>query len=341
MEVRFGLQLPHDPVDLILKAAIFADKSGFNSVFTPDHLVGVGIKNWDAFEAFTLLAAISQQTGNVVLGTCVSDVLRKNPAVVAQSAITLDWLSKRDVVLGLGAGEGMNLVPYGISTKFLASKLEEGAEIIRKLLDGEVVNFNGKFFKMKNATIPKSKKKVKLWIAGNQKRTMLITAKYGDGWIPTASIGSKRYREGLRFIRENSNREIEPALFAYIVVDYEEEKARKMIELPAKFISLLSPLRNVFLEKAEINEKELPFPNLLEFAFNEENVKKVLEFARKIPFELVEERFIFGNPSQVIERLDEFVKAGVRHFVLTPLVQHHKYLDVAKLISEKVIPYFR
>lgn len=341
MEVRFGLQLPHDPVDLILKAALFADKNGFDSVFTPDHLIGVGIRNWDAFEAFTLLAAISQHTKNVVLGTCVSDVLRKNPAVVAQSAVTLDWLSKREVVLGLGAGEGMNLVPYGISTKFLVSKLEEGVKIIRKLLDGEIVNFNGRFFKMEKAMIPKPNKRVRLWIAGNQKRTMLITAKYGDGWVPTASMGSRRYKEGLKFIKKNSNREIEPALFAYIVVDEDEEKARKMIELPAKFISLLSPVRNVFLEKAGIDEKDLPFPNLLEFAFNEENVKKVLEFTKKIPFELVEERFIFGNPSQVIERLDEFIKAGVRHFVLTPLVQHHKYLDVAKLISEKIIPYFR
>ena len=341
MEIKFGLQLPHDPVDLILKAAIFADKNGFDSVFTPDHLVGVGIKNWDAFEAFTLLAAISQHTKNVVLGTCVSDVLRKNPAVVAQSAVTLDWLSNKDVVLGLGAGEGMNLVPYGISTKFMVSKLEEGANIIRMLIDGKTVNFNGRFFKMREAVIPKSSKKVKLWIAGNQMRTMLITAKYGDGWIPTASMGSKKYRDGLKFIRENSKREIEPALFAYILVDEDEKKAREMIELPAKFISLLSPVRSVFLQKIGIDERDLPFPNLLEFTFSKENVKKVLEFAKKIPFELVEDRFIFGSPTQVVERLDEFVKAGVRHFVLTPLVQHHRYLDVTRLIAEKIIPHFR
>jgi len=287
MEVRFGLQLPHDPVNLILKAAIFADKNGFDSVFTPDHLVGVGIRNWDAFEAFTLLAAISQHTKNVVLGTCVSDVLRKNPAVVAQSAVTLDWLSKKEVVLGLGAGEGMNLVPFGISTKFLASKLEEGAEIIRRLLDGEIVNFNGKFFNMGKAFIPKSNKKVKLWIAGNQKKTMLITAKYGDGWVPTASMGSKRYKEGLRFIKRNSNRKIEPALFTYIVVDEDEEKARKTIELPAKFISMLSPTRRLFLEKIGIDEKELPFPNLFDFAFNFESVKEVLEMAKKFHLSLL------------------------------------------------------
>lgn len=341
MEIKFGLQLPHNPTNLILKAAIFADKNGFNSVFGPDHLVGVGIKNWNAFEAFTLLAAISQHTKNVTLGTCVSDVLRKNPAVVAQSAVTLDWLSKKDVILGLGAGEGMNLVPYGISTKLVVSKLEEGANIVRKFLDGGVVNFKGKFFRMKDAMIPRANKKVKLWIAGNQRRTMLITAKYADGWIPTASMGSERYKECLKFIKELSKREIEPALFAYIVVDEDEDRARKTIELPAKLISLLSPLRKTFLEKVGIDEKDLPFPNLLEFTFNEENVKKVLEFANKVPFDLIEDRFIFGNPSQVVERLNEFVKAGVRHFILTPLVQHHKYLDVVRLIAERVIPQFR
>ncbi len=335
--IKFGIQLPQKPVDLVLNSAIYADKLGFDSIFTPDHLVGIGLKNWDAFEAFTLLAAISQHV-RIPIGTCVSDVLRKNPAVVAQSAITLDWLHNSEVVLGLGAGEGMNLVPYGISTKHLASKLEEGAKIIRDLIDGKVVNFSGKFFRMHNAFLPKPKKKIHLWIAGNQRKTAEIVSRYADGWVPTASMGPKKYKELLEFIKNKAPRPVTPALFAYIVIDKNADKARELIEIPAKFISLLSPTRDQFLERVGI---DVDFPDLFKFTFSKESVKRVLEVAKLLPFDLIEDRFIFGNPEQVIERLYDFVQAGVEHFVLSPLVQHNKYIETLKLISKDVIPYFR
>ncbi len=335
--IKFGIQLPQKPVELVLNSAIHAEKLGFDGVFTPDHLVGIGLRNWDAFEAFTLLAAISQHV-SIPIGTCVSDVLRKNPAVVAQSAITLDWLHRSEVVLGLGAGEGMNLVPYGISTKYLVSKLEEGAKIIRDLIDGKTVNFRGKFFQMQNAFLPKPKKKIQLWIAGNQPRTVEIVARFADGWVPTASMGPKRYKELLEYIESRASRPITHALFAYIVVDKNADKARELIEIPAKFISLLSPTRNQFLEKFGIN---VDFPDLFRFTFSEGSVKKVLEAAKLLPFEAIEDRFIFGNPEQVVERLHEFVQAGVEYFVLSPLVQHNKFVETLKLLSNDVLPYFR
>jgi len=346
--VRFGLQLPHDPIDLVLESAVLAEKLGFDSVFTPDHLVGIGIRQWDAFEAFTVLGAISKLTKRVKLGTCVSDVLRKHPAVIAQSAMTLDHLSGGRAILSLGAGEGMNLVPYGIPTNYLVSKLREGTEIIRRLLRGEEVTYNGKFFRLERAFVrPEPLSSLPIWIAGNSPKTMLLTAELGDGWIPTASMGPDGYRENLKKIREHarksgrSGEEIEAALFAYVVVEESYEEARKRIELPGRVVALLSPFRRRFLEKIGIDEDELGFPHLMEFAFNEDTVSRLLEWARRIPFEVVEDRYIFGSPDDVIDRLSRFAEAGARHFVLTPLVQHRHYLDTVRRIAKKVMPYFR
>jgi phthiodiolone/phenolphthiodiolone dimycocerosates ketoreductase len=346
--VRFGLQLPHDPIDLILESALLAEKLGFDSVFTPDHLVGIGIRQWDAFEAFTVLGAISKLTERVKLGTCVSDVLRKHPAVIAQSAMTLDHLSGGRAILSLGAGEGMNLIPYGIPTNYLVSKLEEGTEIIKKLLGGGEVTHNGRFFRLERAFIrPKPSGHIPVWIAGNSPKTMLLTAKLGDGWVPTASMGPEGYRENLRMIREHarksgrSGQEIEAALFAYIVVEDSYEEARKRIELPGRVVALLSPLRRKFLEKVGIDENELGFPHLMDFTFNENNVSKLLDWAKRIPFEIVEDRYIFGSPDDVIDRLSKFAEAGAQHFVLTPLVQHKYYLDTVRRIADKVMSYFK
>ncbi len=346
--IKFGIQLPHDPVELIFDSAVLAENLGFDSVFTPDHLVGIGIRQWDSFEAFTLLGGIAKVTDRVMLGTCVSDVLRKHPAVIAQSALTLDYISNGRVVVGLGAGEGMNLIPYGISAEWLVSKLEEGAEIVKRLLNEDEVTFEGKFFKLSKAFIrPKPFRKIPLWIAGNSPKTMIITAKFGDGWIPTVTMGEKGFRENLDFIRQNAKKfgrgedEIEPALFAYTVIDKTYDEARKIIELPGKVVALLSPFRKNFLERIEIDERELGFPNLMKFTFNSDSVRKLLEWAKKIPFEAVEDRYIFGSADDVTDRIAGFVDAGARHVVLIPLVQHRYYLKNVEMLGKRVLPYFR
>jgi phthiodiolone/phenolphthiodiolone dimycocerosates ketoreductase len=343
MGVKFGIQLPHDPVDIILKASLYADRNGFDSVFTPDHLVGIGIKNWSAYEAFTLLGAISQITKNVRIGTCVSDVLRKHPAVLAQSAVTLHDFSGGRAVLGLGAGEGMNILPYGIENKNLVSRLEEGLEVIKRLFEEERVNYEGKYFRLTNAFIM-PRKKVPIWVAGNSPRTMELTAIYGDGWIPTAGMGPRKYAENLKKIRkkaEELGRYVEAGVFAYVVVEREFDEALRKIELPAKLLSLMSPARKHFLEKAGVDTEKIEIPDLFGFTFNERQMEKAIRLAKELPFEVVKHRFIFGTPDDVIGRVEEFVSAGVEHFVFTPLVRHSDYVPTIRLLAEEVVSYFR
>ncbi|WP_456370860.1 LLM class flavin-dependent oxidoreductase [Geoglobus sp.] len=335
--VKIGIQLPHEPMELILRAGVYADRNGFDSVFSPDHLVGIGIRDFSCFEPFTVLGRLSSLTERVLLGTCVSDVVRRHPAQLLQSAVTLDVLSNGRAVLGIGAGEGMNLIPFGMDMRYSVSRLEEGLKVIRLLMEGEGVSFRGRFFSLRNASISPVRK-VKLWIAGNSPKTMELTAKYGDGWIPTATIGVHGYREALRKIREAGGLDVTPALFAYTVVAESHDEAREMIELPGKMIALLSPKRDEFLRKAGV---EVDFPDLLEFEFNRENVKRLIEAAKLVPFELVEERYIYGSPEDVIDKIERFISAGATHFVLTPLVRDVHYMDNLRLIAERVIPYLR
>jgi len=345
---RFGIQLPHDPKDLILKASIFADRNGFDSVFTPDHLVGIGIRNWSSYEAFTLLGAVSQVTTRVKLGTCVSDVLRRHPAVVAQFAVTLQDFSNGRAILGLGAGEGMNLIPYGIESEKLVSKLEEGLKVIKRLFKEEKIDFAGKYFKLSSAFIM-PKKRVPIWIAGNSPRTMELTAVFGDGWIPTAGMGAKKYGENLKEIRKlakklGRDQHIEAGVFAYVVVEESYDEAVKKIELPAKFLALMSPARKQFLSAAGVDVEKLErlgIPDLFEFTFSKARVRKAVELAKQIPFDAVKHRFVFGTAENVIAKIEEFLKAGAEHFVFTPLVRHSDYLPTIKRLAENVLPYFR
>ena len=334
--VKIGIQLPHEPMELILRAGVYADKNGFDSVFSPDHLVGIGMRDFSCFEPFTLLGRLSAVTERVMLGTCVSDVVRRHPAQLLQAAITLDFLSNGRAVMGLGAGEGMNLIPFGMDMRQAVSRLEEGLRVIRMLMNEERVNFSGRFFSMKNASIS-PRRQVRIWVAGNSPRTIELTARYGDGWIPTATIGFEGYRSALERIR-SVRRDVTPALFAYTVIARDGDTARKRIELPGKMIALLSPKRDEFLKRAGV---EVDFPDILTFEFNRENVERVIEVARDLPFELVEARYIYGSPDEVIGKIEKFISAGVEHFVLTPLVRHTHYMENLELLAENVIPYLR
>ena len=198
---KFGCQhgintsMRKDTVEDILNSAILSDRYGFDSVWVMDH-TNSHPDDSQVFEAWTMLGAIAMKTENVRLGTMVGDVLRKNPAVVAQSLLTLDKLSNGRACLGLGAGEGMNLTPYGIEFDKPVSRMEEGLIIIKKLLHAtkeEPANYKGKFFELQNAFLQlKSDPIPPIWIAANGIRTRGIVGRLGDGWIPTA-VTPKNY----------------------------------------------------------------------------------------------------------------------------------------------------
>ncbi len=89
----------------------------------------------------------------------VSDTQRIHPAKLAHTVATLAELSGGRVALGIGAGEAMNLVPFGIpfdSPKARVQQLEESIEVTRLLWRSnqeDPVSFDGEYFKLKNAWV--------------------------------------------------------------------------------------------------------------------------------------------------------------------------------------------
>lgn len=346
--VKFGLQLPLHPMDLILWSAVQAEEAGFDAVWTPDHLVGIGMKRFDAFEAWSVLTACAMLTNRVTLGTCVSDAHRHHPAVLAQHLMTLDVISKGRAILGLGAGEAMNLNPYGIDWEKPVTKMREGIVIIKRLLSEEKVDFKGRFFTLRKAFIlpkPVQRPHPPIYIAGNSEKTIKLTAELGDGWIP-AGLTPQKYREVLEKIRDLARAakrdpdKIEPCVFLYIVVHRDYERARRMAELPLKMLFMLSPKKREYLESIGYKGDVPNAGNLFNFEFNEENVERLLKAAEKIPFEIIEKRYLVGTPEMCIERIEEYIKAGCRHIILTPLVSRKYYCDMFDLICREVINYF-
>jgi alkanesulfonate monooxygenase SsuD/methylene tetrahydromethanopterin reductase-like flavin-dependent oxidoreductase (luciferase family) len=126
-------------------------------------------------EAWTILTAAAVSTKKVLLGTCVTDPHRYHPAVLAQRLATIDQLSDRRVMLGLGAGMAMNLERFGIRWNKSVSRLAEAVKIMRRLWAGEKFSYDGEFWKFKNVflQIKPIQSKVPIYFAANSPRMMI------------------------------------------------------------------------------------------------------------------------------------------------------------------------
>ena len=127
------------------------------SVMTPKY-VGAArlVPDTDAYlEPWTMLGnfAARNRFGRLRLGTAVTDVGRRNPAVTAQAAATLHLLTRGRAILGIGTGEREGNEPYGVDWSKPVARFEEAMATIRVLWNssGELVTRDSPFFPLHNA----------------------------------------------------------------------------------------------------------------------------------------------------------------------------------------------
>jgi F420-dependent oxidoreductase-like protein len=168
-----------------------ADDAGFSSLWVMDHfyqLPGLGGADDKMLEGYTLLGALAARTSKVTLGTLVTGVTYRNPALLAKEVTTLDIISSGRAVLGIGAawydveheGLGVDFPPVGERM----DRLEEAVQICRLMFTEERPSFEGRYYRIKearNLPPPVQPGGPKIMIGGSgPKRTLRAVAKYAD-----------------------------------------------------------------------------------------------------------------------------------------------------------------
>ncbi len=158
-QVRFGYTLMTEqsgPRELV-GYAVDAERAGFDFEVSSDHYSPWLTSQGHAPYAWTVLGAVAQATTRVELATYVTcPIQRYHPAVVAQKAATLQILSGGRFILGLGSGENLNEHVTGEGWPPVAQRqdmLEEAITVIRELLTGELVTWEGDYFRVDSARI--------------------------------------------------------------------------------------------------------------------------------------------------------------------------------------------
>lgn len=341
---KFGIKVPFYPLELIYESALLAEKNGFDSVWSADHVVAISTRYSESYSVWSILGALAVKTQRTLIGSSVSDPCRFHPAVLAQMAMTLSEISNHRFVLGIGAGEAQNVTPYGLNCDHPVGRLEESVRIIRGLLKGEEFSYEGKFFKTRRAIIrPKDEEKVKIWMAANSKRTLSLTGQMADGWLPLGAVFQPRaYQSALHSIQEtahNSGREsevVEPSLFVHMAMAKTENEARAMAEVPGKLI-LLGWAQDAFRDFQE-SIKDFDYKRLV---FNSETSGKLESLLNRLPSHPVQDRLIVGTPSQCLEKLDAYLKAGAGHVVLSLMCPPDRLPETIDLIKVNVLSYYQ
>jgi G6PDH family F420-dependent oxidoreductase len=157
--IRFGYTLMTEqsgPRELI-GYAVDAERVGFDFEVCSDHYSPWLTSQGHAPYAWSVLGAVAQATSRVELATYVTcPIQRYHPAVVAQKAATLQLISQGRFVLGLGSGENLNEHVTGDGWPPVAQRqdmLEEAATIIRELMTGDLITWQGDYFRIDSARL--------------------------------------------------------------------------------------------------------------------------------------------------------------------------------------------
>lgn len=208
LPLRFGLQFPRfsfpgvDDAQIferVSASAVAAEENGFDTLFVMDHfwqLPMIGPPELPMLEGYSLLAALAARTRRARLGTLVTGVTYRNPALLAKTVTTLDVISGGRAVLGIGAAwyeeehRGLGFEFPSVRERF--ERLEEALIICKAMFTEERPSFTGRHYRIEgalNVPRPITPGGPPILVGGSgEKRTLRLVAEHADASNLVAAI---------------------------------------------------------------------------------------------------------------------------------------------------------
>lgn len=208
MATLFGFHMPNFSFpgvppgrlfDRVVEMAQAAEAAGFDLLTVMDHFYQISIVGPETepmLEAYSTLAALAQVTRRIRLGTLVSGVTYRNPALLVKMVTTLDTISRGRAVFGIGAawhdsehaGYGFEFPPVGQRM----DRLSEALAIAKLMFGEERPSFAGRYYRIDralNQPRPLQPGGPKILVGGGgEQRTLRLAAQYADmtHWFVTS-----------------------------------------------------------------------------------------------------------------------------------------------------------
>jgi F420-dependent oxidoreductase-like protein len=211
-----------------------ADACGCDSFWMPEA--------WE-HDAISILTELAIRTERIGLGTGIINVFSRSPALIAMSAATIDEISGGRFRLGLGTS-GASVVEdfHGVAYSKPLTRLKETVEIVRRLLAGDRVDYEGECFKLNRFKLgfKPLRDNMPVYIAALSPKSLYQLGQIADGWLPVHWPRS-RLRDGIAEIHRGASAvgrdaaAIEVAPFVNVVVSEDVRTARRSAAKPLAY----------------------------------------------------------------------------------------------------------
>jgi phthiodiolone/phenolphthiodiolone dimycocerosates ketoreductase len=317
------------------------EEQGYAALWWPDHYMGWFPQSlWTPditplaafqpnpdifFDPLIAIAAAAGSTRQVKLGTAVTEALRRHPVELAQAFLTLDHLAPGRIICGLGSGEALNLLPYGIPFDHPVGRLEEAVRVIRLLWSSDgPVDFEGEYFRLQQAVLglkPTPEGPPEMWLAAHGPRMLEITGRYADGWLPEfLPLDDYRGRlqriEQARAVAGRSAEPFTPGMYAKLVLTDEHEAAHALMKTPLLRILALTQPAEAFARHGvthPLGEQAFGVRDFIPVRYSRDQILGLID---GVPPAVVEAGVLHGTPEDVAQQLAAYARVGLRHIVL-------------------------
>jgi F420-dependent oxidoreductase-like protein len=178
LSMSFNWQGPMDYAQACARVRL-ADEAGVDTIWVAEA--------WGR-DCFTILTLLARETTRIKLGTGIVNCYSRTPAALAQHFATLDEFSGGRMLIGLGTS-GHRVIEHfhGVPFQPSLTRLREYVEIMRMILAGEPLKYQGKVFRLERGfrlRFPPVRSHIPIYIASLTPKSVAQTAAIADGWMP-------------------------------------------------------------------------------------------------------------------------------------------------------------
>jgi len=310
------LMLGHEPIGRMIEQAKLAEASGYDTLWVAD----------ERFyrEVYSTLTALALNTKRVKVGTCVTDPFARHPALTAMAIATLDEISNRRAILGIGAGIS-GFGELGIVRKKPAAAIREMIEVVRALLKGESVDFHGDVVNFNNGKLSFKpvRPDIPIFVASNGPFGQRVTGGNADGGL-MEGCGNveevKAFRANLTEGAKKKGRDpakVKLMLRLNACVSPDGRKARDGLRLGVARMLAAGRLKFMTAEKQGLlltPEQVAPYANV-RYADGAAPYTPLLPL---ITDRHVDAFTIAGTPDELVRRMKDLKAAGADGFIVFP-----------------------
>ena len=269
--------------------------------FKPDT---VWIPETWGMENFSMLMMASRENSFSKIGSSIVNIYSRSPSLIAMGAATVDTISNKRLVLGLGTSSKPLVEDFhGDKLENPLKRMKEYVEIIRLILSGKTINYSGEIFSVKNFSllIKPPRDSIPIYLAAVNQKMVELTWKIADGVIfylrPKSEIRST-------LAKMQNQKKIDSTLQIITCVNNDSEKAMVRAKKTLAFYVSVGKIYREFLAS---NGFENETKNIFE-----EYEKNGLESNHELVSEsMVSELCIAGTPDECKTQLLQFRETGI------------------------------